>query len=99
MTLTRDLTWQILDHLSQSAGNGEAGDIRGGIHSSTNDQIQSKGKVRVDEFSLSSEAARQRMEETLRANAARPLFTGIAVCIIYSIGTLSCMTEEAISIM
>lgn len=41
-----------------------------------------KSMIESDHLSLSSEAARQRMEETLRANAARPLFTGTAVSIL-----------------
>lgn len=41
-----------------------------------------KDMIESEHLSLSSEAARQRMEETLRANAARPLFTGTAVSIL-----------------
>lgn len=33
--------------------------------------------------SLDADAARRRMEETLRANAARPLFSGTAVCLTF----------------
>lgn len=44
-----------------------------------------KDMIESEHLSLSSEAARQRMEETLRANAARPLFTGTAVSILNSL--------------
>lgn len=54
--------------------------------------IFSLGLIHVahDSGSLDPEAARRRMEEALRANAARPLFTGTAVGrLILEEGTLS----------
>ena len=39
----------------------------------------------VDKHALSNQNARKRMQEQFKSNSARPMFSGVAVCVVSSI--------------